>query len=118
MPKIGFKTFTVRDTVYEYFLKVWEKCKDDMAENGVSSFSAYITYLMEECLETHDIFAKYQIQYEKILIEKTRIVLRDCSINRIIELKRTGTKIECLHCERKDCHHVGFCYSFHEIYGN
>lgn len=116
MPKAGFKTFTVNDAVYEHFWKVWQKCKDDMVKEGVSSFSGYIAYLMEKRLRVHDIFTKYQIQYEKILIEKTRIVLRDCSINRIIELKRTGVHLECLFCKRKDCVHVGFCYSFHQIY--
>ena len=117
MPSAGFKSITVTELVYDNFFAVWLKCKDDMAPKGVSSFAGFITYLIEDCLERNRIFTKYTQEFEKIAIEKNRIILKDNSIDRVIELSKDKDVLSCKHCERNNCVHVGFCWSFPEIYG-
>lgn len=116
MPKAGFKTITVTETVYDVFYQTWLKCKDELAAKDVTSFAAYITYLIEEIMEEKRIFAKYQQVFTKISIEGDRLIIHDHKLDRIIELSNDKGNLLCLHCERDDCVHVGFCWSFHQIY--
>lgn len=118
MPRCGFKTITVTETVFDKFYQTWLTCKDELAMKGVSSFAGYITHLILECMKVDETFTKYQPRYEKIAIEECRIILRDNKINRIVELKRKGVLLHCELCEKDNCVHVGFCYSFHQIYGD
>ena len=47
MPKPGFKSITISETVYEKFFDVYEKNKDKLTMKGVNSFAGYITYMLE-----------------------------------------------------------------------
>ena len=59
LPKAGFKSITVSETVYDKFQEVYQKSKDDLAMKGVNSFSGYVTYMLEEMMQKtrslHDI---------------------------------------------------------------
>lgn len=116
MPTAGFKSITVKEHIYDEFLGVWLANKEEYAMKGVSSFAGYITHLLEEMVKKTEAIEKYGHYFEKIAVEDGRIILKDNIIERIIEVKR-GKELECLHCSRKNCQHVGFCWSFHEIYG-
>lgn len=116
MPRVGFKTITVTENIYDIFYQTWLKCKDDLAMKGVSSFSGYITYLIEEIMKEDKIFTKYLQVFTKISVDKSRIILKDNIKNRIVELTNKKGLLFCLLCNRDDCQHVGFCWSFPEIY--
>lgn len=118
MPTQGFKSITVTDNVYNNFYQVWLKCKDELAFKGINSFSGYITHLIEDVIKKNSIFTKYQQVFTKISVDEKRIVIKDFKINRIIELSNDCGKLFCLFCERDNCPHVGFCWSFPEIYGD
>ena len=52
MPAKGFKTITVKDTVYEYFMKEWLKVKPKYAaKKGITSFGGYISYRLSQLME-------------------------------------------------------------------
>jgi len=51
MPQKGYKTITVKETVYQYFWKQWQKEKADLEIKGIRSFSAYISYKLNQLLE-------------------------------------------------------------------
>lgn len=117
MPIGGFKSITVHDHVYDKFYQIWLESKSDLASKGVSSFSGYIQYLIEQSIRKDVIFTKYEQVYTKILVENKRIVLKDSLLDRIIEISNDTGELYCYFCERNDCKHVGFCWSFPEIYG-
>jgi len=39
LPKAGFKSITVSETVYDKFHEVYQKSKDDLTMKGVNSFA-------------------------------------------------------------------------------
>jgi len=41
MPVKGFKTITIKDTVYDYYFKLYDARKEQLALKGISSFSNY-----------------------------------------------------------------------------
>ena len=51
MPKAGFKSITVSETVYDKFQEVYLKNKTDLTMKGVNSFSGYVTYMLEELMQ-------------------------------------------------------------------
>ncbi|EPA04554.1 hypothetical protein [Candidatus Nitrosarchaeum limnium] len=58
MPKAGFKSITVSETVYDKFQDVYQKNKDSLAMKGVNSFSGYVTYMLEEMMQKDKTFCK------------------------------------------------------------
>ena len=83
MPKAGFKSITVSESVYDKFYDVFLKNKDDLAMKGVNSFSGYVTYMLEEMMQKDKTFARYAPKIEKISVDDNRIILKDNIINRI-----------------------------------
>ena len=58
MPKVGFKSITVSDTVYDKFYEVYKKRKDELAMQGVNSFSGYVTFILVQMMQKNNTFAK------------------------------------------------------------
>ncbi len=50
MPKIGFSSITVTNFVYEKMQAEYHIVKDDMALQGITSFSGYITFIFTKYL--------------------------------------------------------------------
>ena len=51
MPKKGYKTITVKESVYNYFKEQWEKRKHELEIQGITSLSAFITHELHRLLE-------------------------------------------------------------------
>ena len=52
MPKEGWKSITVRQDVYDYFKKQYEKRKlEEKLESGVTSFSGYVNHLLYKLMK-------------------------------------------------------------------
>ena len=77
MPKEGFKSITVSETVYDKFHDVYQKNKNELVMKGVNSFSGYITYMLEEMMQKNKTFARYAPKLEKISVDGDRVVLKD-----------------------------------------
>ena len=116
MPKQGFKSITVSEHVYNKFFEVYDKRKKDLELKGITSFSGYLTSMMEEMMIKHEIFSKYAPFMEKISIDQDRIIIKDNKKNRIVEVILKDGELLCLLDERKDCIHIGFVYSIPEMY--
>jgi hypothetical protein len=116
MPKPGFKSITVSENVYKKFLKVYEKNKKGLELKGVTSFSGYLTSMMEEMMVRYEAFAKHAPYMEKIDIDQNRVTLKDNKRNRIVEVLLKNGELQCLLDEKSDCVHVGFVYSLPELY--
>ena len=116
MPKAGFKSITVTETVYNKFHDVFLKSKDDLAMKGVNSFSGYVTYMLEEMMQKDKTLARYAPKIEKISVDEDRIILKDNIKNRIAGVAVQKGELYCQLCEEKDCVHVGFVFSLPDVY--
>ena len=116
MPKPGFKSITVSEYVYRKFFEVYEKNRKDLELKGITSFSGYLTSMMEEMMIKYEAFAKHIPLIEKIAIDSDRVVLKDNKCNRIIEVLLRNGELQCLLDESSHCIHVGFAYSLPELY--
>jgi len=88
MPKYGYKSMTVSERVYKKFFEVYEKNKKGLEIKGITSFSGYLTSMMEEMMLRYEGFAKHAPYMEKLFIDKNRVVLQDNKRNRIAEFAR------------------------------
>ena len=116
MPKPGFKSITVSENVYKKFYESYEKNKKKLELKGITSFSGYMTSLMEETVIRYETFAKHGPYMEKISIDQDRILIKDNKRNRIAEILLKDGELQCLLDEKTDCIHIGFVYSVPEIY--
>lgn len=116
MPKAGFKSITVSETVYNKFHDVYKKNKQDLAMKGINSFAGYITFMMEDLMQKDETFARYAPKLEKIAVDDNRVVLKDNIKNRIAEVAIQNSELYCMLCEEKDCFHVGFVFSLPDVY--
>lgn len=116
MPKIGFKSITVSEIIYDKFQEVYQKNKQSLAMKGVNSFSGYVTYMLEEMMQKDSTFARYAPKIEKVLVDGDRIVLKDNIKNRIAEVAIQRGELFCQLCEEKNCVHVGFVFSLPDVY--
>ena len=116
MPKPGFKSITISETVYEKFYSVYEKSKDSLTMKGINSFAGYITYMLEQNMQKDKTFAKFAPKLELISIEDDRVIIKNNIVNRIAEIVIQRGELYCQLCEVKDCHCIGYVWSIPEIY--
>jgi len=116
MPKAGFKSITVSETVYDKFHEVYFASQQDLAMKGVNSFAGYVTYMLEEMMSKDKTFARYAPKIQKISVDDDRIILRDNIKNRIAEISINKHELFCHLCDEKDCVHIGFAFSLPDVY--
>ncbi len=116
MPKAGFKSITVSETVYDKFYQVYQKSKAALAMKGVNSFSGYVTYMLEDMMQKDKTFARYAPKFEKISVDDDRIILKDNMVNRIAEITITAGELHCCLCDDIECVHIGFVFSLPDVY--
>ena len=116
MPKPGFKSYAIKEKLYDLLKEKFEDDKIELKKVGVNSFSAFLTNMINKKI-IDEVQLKENIKIiEKIRIVSNTIILKDNVINRIIELKINNKKIFCEYDKKFDCIHVGFSYSFPEVY--
>ena len=116
MPKPGFKSITISETVYEKFYSVYEKSKESLTMKGINSFAGYVTYMLEQNMQKDKTFAKFAPKLELISIEDDRVIIKNNIVNRIAEIVIQRGELYCQLCEVKDCHCIGYVWSIPEIY--
>ena len=116
MPKPGFKSITISETVYAKFYDVYKKNKDNLTMKGVNSFAGYITYMLEDTMQKDKTFAKYAPKLELISIEDDRVIIKNNIQDRIAEIVYQKDDLYCQLCEAKDCHCIGYVWAIPEIY--
>ncbi|MFL6344974.1 MAG: hypothetical protein ACJ71A_05970 [Nitrososphaeraceae archaeon] len=110
MPKAGFKSITVSENVYKKFFEVYEKSRKELELKGITSFSGYLTRMIEEMMEKYEAFAKHAPLIEKIAVDSDRVILKDNKRNRIAEVLLKNDELQCLLDESSDCVHIGFAF--------
>jgi len=115
MPKSGFKSYALKEELYNSLQEKYEKDKEELQKQGINSLSAFLTHLMSKNVEEQITQQKYKQGIEKVRIISDTVVLKDNTIDRIIELKIKNGKLYCEFDGKSDCMHVGFAYSIPEI---
>ena len=116
MPKDGFKSITVSETVYNKFYDVYQKNKQELTMKGVNSFAGYVTYMLEETMQKDKTFAKYAPKLEKVSVDEDRVLIKDNIKNRIAEVAIQRGELYCQLCEDKSCFHIGYVFSLPDVY--
>lgn len=116
VPKPGFKSITVSDSVYDRFQDAYQKSRDELSRKGVKSFSGYVSYMLEEQMLKDETFARHAPMIKKVSVESDCVILRDNVHNRIVEVSIRNGELYCQRCEQKDCVHVGFVFSMPDVY--
>jgi len=116
MPKPGFKSITISESVYDKFNQVYLKNKDELVMKGVNSFAGYVTYQLEQMMQKDKTFARFAPKLEKISVDEERVILKDNIKNRIAEVAFQHGELYCLLCEEKDCVHVGYIFALPDVY--
>ena len=65
----GYKSITVSENVYNKFFGVYERSKRELELKGITSFSGYLTSMMEEMMNRYEVFAKQAPFIEKVSID-------------------------------------------------
>ncbi len=116
MPRAGFKSITVSDNVYNRFFGTYERTRSDLELKGITSFSGYLTRMMEETMIKYEVFSRHAPFMEKIDVDQNRITVKDNKRNRIAEVFLKDDELHCSLDENTDCTHIGFVYSLPEYY--
>ncbi len=115
MPKVGFKSITVKELVYDKFYQIFFDQKEKLAMKGVNSFAGYITFCLEEMMKKDETFSKFTPKIETISVDEKRVILHDVVKARIIEIQFIKNELQCMFCNENNCKHVGFCESMPEV---
>ena len=117
MPKPGFKTITVKEHVFNKYYELYKKAKKKRKVGEGTSFSGFVTSMMQETMAKYEAFAKHAPFLEKIAIEQDRVIIKDNKRDRIAEVMVRNGELQCLLDEKKtDCIHIGFVYALPEVY--
>ena len=55
MPEKGYKSITVKQDVHDYLMKEYKSHKKEwLVKKGISSFSGYVTYRLNELVEIEE----------------------------------------------------------------
>jgi hypothetical protein len=117
MPKPGFKTITVKEHVFNKYYELYKKAKKERKVGEGTSFSGFVTSMMQETMAKYEAFSKHAPFLEKIAIEQDRVIIKDNKRDRIAEVMVRNGELQCLLDEKKtDCIHIGFVYALPEVY--
>jgi len=116
LPKPGFKSITVSENVYGRFFNAFLKNKKELEFKGITSFSGYLTSMMEEIMKKYEANGLHAPFMEKILTDHNSIIIKDNKRNQIVKITLHDNELQCLLDDRNDCVHVGFVYSLPEFY--
>jgi hypothetical protein len=114
VPKAGFKSYALKEKLYDFWKKEFENNKEELSHHGITSFSAFVTSILNQSLEqTPPLQNKSMMKI--VYMKKNLLAIQDNLQNRIVDLSICDGKITCLFDKRDDCMHVGFAYSIPSV---
>jgi|APSaa5957512535_1039671.scaffolds.fasta_scaffold13205_3 hypothetical protein len=110
MPKTGFKSYALKEKLYDFWKNEFEDNKEELLKLGITSFSAYLTSIMNKSLERSPPLQNESFM-RMVYLKNNLLAIQDNVQNRVVDLLIKNGKITCLFDEKDDCMHVGFAYS-------
>ena len=114
MPKEGFSVITITEQAHEKARSMYLQKVKSGEEN--KSFSRYINDMIMDRIEADENLSLMAPFMQKVGLQDNSIMIKDNKIGRLTEVQVHGKELVCLHCNKKDCVHVGFAYSIPEVY--
>ena len=110
MPKEGFKSITMSETVYGQFSNAYKKQKGILNTKGIRSLSGFVSHLIGDALD-NAAFLENGPRLRLVHAETGRLVILDTEVNRIAEVVNKDDVPYCMLCQNGDCVHVGFAHA-------
>lgn len=114
MPKVGFKSYALKEKLYDFWKNEFEDNKKELRQLGITSFSAYLTSIMSKSLEGSPSLPNESFM-RMIYLKNNLLAIQDNVQNRVVDLLIKNGKITCLFDKKDDCMHVGFAYSIPSV---
>ena len=114
MPKTGFKSYALKEKLYDFWKNEFEDNKEELLKLGITSFSAYLTSIMNKSLERSPPLQNESFM-RMVYLKNNLLAIQDNVQNRVVDLLIKNGKITCLFDEKDDCMHVGFAYSIPSV---
>ena len=116
MPKPGFKSYSLKEELYNSLKEKFKQNEQELRMRGITSISAYFSFLISQNITESKSKKPYKSTLEEIKIIANKVIIKDNMINRIVELTISDGKIFCELDKKSNCMHVGFAYSLPNIY--
>ncbi|GKS67765.1 hypothetical protein YTPLAS73_13120 [Nitrosarchaeum sp.] len=107
---------TLLECIYNKLHDTYVKNNRELQMKGISDFSGYVTYLIEEMMQNDETFARYAPKLEKISFNDDKVILKDSIQNRIAEVVIQRGELFCNLCDKKDCVHIEYVFSLPDVY--
>ena len=114
MPKSGFKSYALKEKLYDFLKNEYEDKKKDLKKKGITSFSAYLTSLINESITKTPPNSNESFM-SMIYLKDNLLGIQDNIQNCVIDLLIKNGNITCLVDDKDDCVHVGFAYSIPDV---
>lgn len=114
MPKIGFKSYALKEKLYNFWKNEFEDNKEELRRFGITSFSAYLTSILHKSLDKSPPLQNDSFM-SMVYLKNNLLAIQDNVQNRVVDLLIKNGKITCLFDDRDDCMHVGFAYSIPSV---
>jgi hypothetical protein len=114
VPKAGFKSYALKEKLYDFWKNEFEDNKKELYQLGITSFSAYLTSIMSKSLEGSPSLPNESFM-RMIYLKNNLLAIQDNVQNRVVDLLIKNGKITCLFDKKDDCMHVGFAYSIPSV---
>jgi hypothetical protein len=114
MPKSGFKSYALKEKLYDFWQNEFENKKDELRNQGITSFSAFITSILNKSLEQTPPLQNESMM-KMVYLKNNLLAIQDNLHNRVVDLSIKDGKITCLFDKKDDCIHVGFAYSIPSV---
>ena len=114
MPKKGFTSYVLKEKLYDFWKNEYDDNKDNLHKLGVTSFSGYITSIVNESIKK-SLQNSNESFMSMIYLKDDLLGIRDNIQNCTVDLLIKNGKITCLVDDKDDCVHVGFAYSIPSV---
>ena len=115
VPEKGWRTISIRE---EQLKELKRKFKNDTNRPSDQKFSPWLEDIVSKTIENEKKIMKYG-PFLKILHFKDtdEIILYDYKPNKVIHvyIRKDKKELQCDHCKKTNCIHIGFCYGVKEI---
>jgi hypothetical protein len=114
MPKNGFKSYVLKEKLYDFWKNEYDHNKNDLNKIGITSFSAYLTSIINESV-SRSLQNSNESFMSMVYLKDNLLGIQDNIQNCIVDLLIKNGKITCLVDDKDDCVHVGFAYSIPNV---
>ena len=116
MPKEGWRTVSIKEDRLEKLKEIFD---NDYKKPKNQYFNAWLDNLLLNLVDHQENVQKYGPFLEVLNMKNAEeITLSDYKLDKIIHvfIKKDKKELQCDHCKKTNCVHIGFCYNVPEIY--